>query len=195
MTSHTDQASPLTQTTSQAFNGAPSSLRWFQLGCAAVWAVGLSACGDDASLSTLSGAGSTSHETAVVAEASAPLAMPAPADLAQLQAATDKAGGSDAAAATDPQRSKDTPPPRVERQMGEIAQISPGGFQLGGTRVVIDGTTTLDPPSALTEGEPVDVTGVFEADRKTLRATLVRSTRPAASPDSAPVETSAPQSS
>ena len=79
--------------------------------------------------------------------------------------------------------------------MGQIAAVSPGGFQLGGIKVVIDGNTAIDPPNALTEGEPVDVTGFYEADRKTLRATLVRSTRPAAEPDSVTADASAASSS
>lgn len=87
--------------------------------------------------------------------------------------------GAEAPGLRDAGLAKNTPPPRVDRQAGEISDPSPSGFRLGGITVVIDGSTRIEPVTALAEGEPVDVTGHFESDRRTLRATVVRSTRPA----------------
>ena len=165
------------------------------LSLAVLLAMGLSACGDGSASSALSTTESASTDNTVVSEASAPLAMPASPDVAATQTNPGAPALAESSSATDAQRAKNTPPPRPERQMGQIAAVSPGGFQLGSTKVVIDGSTTIDPPNALTEGEPVDVTGFYEADRKTLRATLVRSTRPAAEPDSVTADASAASSS
>jgi hypothetical protein len=75
--------------------------------------------------------------------------------------------GAEAPGLRDAASAKNTPPPRIERQAGEISDPSPSGFRLGGITVVIDGSTRIEPVTALVEGEPVDVTGHFESDRRT----------------------------
>jgi len=151
---------------------------------AIVLACSLVACGDG---SMSSGLGLS--ETALHQDAASSEAVPqAPAQV-QLSPATDLRGSArtladqpasaTGAEARQGDASAEAASRRVERQMGQISDVSAGGFRLGGTAVVIDGLTRIEPPDALTDGEPVDVTGHFEADRRTLRATVVRSTRPA----------------
>ena len=153
------------------------------LPCAALLLVlGLSACADGA-ISSGSGLTERAMDSGVAAsEAATPIAMPTPSDAASgetVSTAEAPSAAVDPAGKRDADRSKDSPPPRVERQMGEIAEPSPSGFRLGSINVVIDGSTRIEPVNALAEGEPVDVTGYYESDRRTLRATVVRSTRPA----------------
>jgi len=136
--------------------------------------LGLAGCGEDGGQAQLAGTAYPA-QTVAASEASAPLATPSAGQ-------GDGTSASQSAGSAEGDRTKDAPPRRVERQLGEIADVSPGGFRLGSTRVLIDGSTTVEPANALTEGEPVDVTGYYESDRKTLRATLVRSTRPATEP-------------
>lgn len=150
--------------------------------CAALLLVlGLSACADG---SISSGPGLTERAMdsgAVASESATPIAMPTPSEMAAGDTVNTAEAASavvDAGGKRDIDRAKDAPPPRVERQMGEIAEPSPSGFRLGSIHVVIDGSTRIEPVNALAEGEPVDVTGYYESDRRTLRATVVRSTRP-----------------
>lgn len=145
-------------------------------------AVTLSACGDISSTSGLASSERALHGSADTAEASAQAAMPTSSEGTSTEAGQPIAAvnpGAEAPGLRDAGLAKNTPPPRVDRQAGEISDPSPSGFRLGGITVVIDGSTRIEPVTALAEGEPVDVTGHFESDRRTLRATVVRSTRPA----------------
>jgi len=165
---------------------SPAGKRWHSIArasCAAwVLAASLSGCGDISSTSSLAMADSPLQGSAATAEASAPLTVTTPSegtasDAAQPAAVADP--GTEGSELRDATSAKNTPPPRTERQAGEISDPSPSGFRLGGITVVVDGSTRIEPVTALAEGEPVDVTGHFESDRRTLRATVVRSTRPA----------------
>lgn len=150
--------------------------------CAWLLAVTLSACGDISTTSGLASSERALHGSADTAEASAQAAMPTSSEGTSTEAGQPIAAvnpGAEAPGLRDAGLAKNTPPPRVDRQTGEISDPSPSGFRLGGITVVIDGSTRIEPVTALAEGEPVDVTGHFESDRRTLRATVVRSTRPA----------------
>lgn len=153
---------------------ASGSFSRYALSVCLLLGLSLAGCGEDGSQGQFANA---SHSAQAVAssEASVPLAMPN----AEQTDATSASASATGTPSAEGDRNKDTPPRRIERQMGEIADASPGGFRLGSIKVLIDGSTVVEPSNALTEGEPVDVSGYYESDRKTLRATLVRSTRPA----------------
>lgn len=163
---------------------APRDKRWRSMvgTCclAGLLAATLSACGDSSSTSGLASSERALPGSADTTEASARVATPSEGtsgEAGQPVAAVNP--GAEAPGLRDAASAKNTPPPRIERQAGEISDPSPSGFRLGGITVVIDGSTRIEPVTALVEGEPVDVTGHFESDRRTLRATVVRSTRPA----------------